>query len=334
MMDTNDTDIIQKIISEDNKLITYRKSLRKIAKSVTGAILLQQMMFRSEGHDKFYKFKSPCSHKLYKPGDSWIEELGFSEKEFDSALKKIGTKITKGISKADALSKTDKTGIVIYWTDANRVTWYQLNRDLLGKLLKGVYLVDDQREFTQKQTKGSLPLVSETTTETTTETTNSPNGENGTSNKQPIPQPTTTPEPTTNTSHTLTEKQTDELLIFGKHPDSNTPNPSFDTIQEIQNAGWQIRNHIVEQAIAYYIEAVRVHHPGFTAPNNKGVRGDWYKDVNGHLQDYRDLPELYRMAIEKHAENKWKFTRPGSLTNTLTDVALETGAGDGVVAWL
>jgi hypothetical protein len=103
-----------------------------------------------------------------------------------------------------------------------------------------------------------------------------PNGENGTSNTNK--QPTTTQQET-NTGHTLTEQQTDELLLFGKHPDSDTPNPGFDVIQEIQNAGWQIRNHIVEQAIVYYIEAVRVHHPGFTVPNNKGVRNGWYKDM-------------------------------------------------------
>jgi hypothetical protein len=157
----------------------------------------------------------------------------------------------------------------------------------------------------------------------------SPNGENGTSNKQPILQPTT------NTSHTLTEQQTDELLIFGKHPDSDIPNPSFDTIQEIQNAGWQIRNHIVEQAIAYYIEAARNQNSAFAVPNNKSVRSDWYKAVKGHLQDYRadQLKVMYPAAVDRLKERGMTFSRPGSLTKSLPDVAMDTQAGD-VVAWL
>lgn len=166
---SNETNSIISLITEDKELITYRKSLRKIAGSVTATILLQQMMFRAKGKDVFYKFKEPCAHSLYKQGDSWTEELGFSAKEFDNALKKIGTKITGGSSKFAVMKKTDATGIIIYWTDAERVTWYQLNRDLLGKLLKGIYPVSDQREFTINPTEGDLPLVPETTPENTTE---------------------------------------------------------------------------------------------------------------------------------------------------------------------
>lgn len=157
-----------KILEDDGDLIIYRKSLRKIAGSVTGTILLQQIIFRSKGRENFYKFKSPCSHELYKERDSWTEELGFSPKEFDNALKKIGTKITRGTSKFDALKKDDPASIVIYWTDANRVTWYQLNRNLLGKLLKGIYLEDNKEGLTLKIPKEDLPL-SETPPETTPE---------------------------------------------------------------------------------------------------------------------------------------------------------------------
>jgi hypothetical protein len=160
----------------------------------------------------------------------------------------------------------------------------------------------------------------------------SPNGENGsslpnrkltTTSQQPDKQPA------------LTEQQADELMIFGKHPDSDTINPSFDTIQEIQNSGWEIRNHIVEQAIVYYLEAVRERHPAFAIPNNKGVRNDWYKAVNGHLQDYRvdDLKTLYSATVERLADRNMTYSRPGSLTKSLPDVAMDTQTGD-VVAWL
>ena len=137
-----------------------------------------------------------------------------------------------------------------------------------------------------------------------------------------------------NPTQKLTDQQGDELLIFGKHPDSATANPSFDTIQEIQAAGWQIRNHIIEQAIAYYLKAVRQHHTAFAIPNNDTVRKDWYKAVNGHLQDHRvdDLETIYPAAIDRLKERGMTFSRPGSLTKSLPDVAMET-TGD-VVAWL
>lgn len=155
-------------------------------------------------------------------------------------------------------------------------------------------------------------------------------GDNGSTNTEKQP---TSPEPDTN--HILTEQQADELLIFGKHPDSDAANPSFDIIQEIRNAGWQIRNHIVEQAIAYYLEAVRQHHTAFAVPNDKSIRKDWYKAIDGHLQDYRidDLKIIYPAAIERLKEWGMIFSRPGSLTKSLPDVAMKTQTGD-VVAWL
>jgi len=159
------------ILAEDGEVILYRKSLRPITGSVTATILLQQIIWhdKRKQRESFYKFKAPCSHKLYKDGDSWTEELGFSNKEFDSALSKIGTKITQGMSKDDVLNSEELNPnfLVIFWTDASRVTWYTLNRDLLGKLLKGIYLVGDERAFTRNVTKGLLPIT-ETPTETPT----------------------------------------------------------------------------------------------------------------------------------------------------------------------
>jgi hypothetical protein len=223
------------ILAEDEKPILYRKSLRAIAGSVTATILLHQMIFRFKGRDQFYKFKEPCGHKLYKPGDSWTEELGFSVKEFDNALKKIGTKVTQGIKRPDVLAKTDATGIILYWIDRERVTHYELNRPLLKKLLAYTYL-NDQRadsnvtkgEIDKNLTEGYLDSFTETTTETTTDI-QSPNGE--------IPE---NADPKTNGSSKLTDSQKDQLLLFGKHPDTETYNEQFDTIQEIQKTGWEI----------------------------------------------------------------------------------------------
>lgn len=188
------------ILAEDKDLIVYRKSLKKITGSVTSAILLQQILYRALKNDgkPFYKFKEPCDHEHYREGDSWAEELEFTRYEFDGALEKIGTKITKD-TKEEVLTNGDSTkALVLFWTDMARLTWYQINFPLLNKLIEEAYLGSALRKgenqlYVKGKTSvtysgkpalyngenplyitGNFPLsikVSETTTETTTETT-------------------------------------------------------------------------------------------------------------------------------------------------------------------
>lgn len=153
-------------LAEDSELIPYRKSLRNITGSVTSAILLQQIIHRAKqkGWQPFFKFRTPCKHKLYKSGDSWTEELGFSPKEFDTALAKIGLKITTGTKREDI--PKNESAWVIYWTDSSRVTWYEVNRELLGNSLMGNYLITERG--ISKLPKGELPIT-ESPTESPTE---------------------------------------------------------------------------------------------------------------------------------------------------------------------
>lgn len=148
------------ILAEDNDLIPYRKSLRQLTGSVTSAILLQQIIHRAKCKhwEPFYKFKSSCGHKLYQDGDSWTEELGFSIKEFDTAIGKIGTKATRDRDKLALMNGDKVQNIVTYWTDSSRVTWYYINKGLLAKLLKGIYQLNAESAFS-KITKGHLPIT-------------------------------------------------------------------------------------------------------------------------------------------------------------------------------
>ncbi len=151
------------MLAEDSDLIPYRKSLRKLTGSVTSAILLQQVVhrFKVNGYQPFYKFKSECTHSMYTPGDSWLEELQYGPKEFVNALGKIATKATKKEMETNGKSSlmdgqtVDK--VVIFWTDQSRLTWYWVNMGLLAKLLKGIFL-SDERAFT-KLPKGNLPFT-------------------------------------------------------------------------------------------------------------------------------------------------------------------------------
>lgn len=161
--------------------IPYKRHYTKIVGgNPAAAILLQQINYwwYIQSRKPFYKFKEPCSHSWYKDGDSWTEELAFSRSVFDTALKAIGAKVTKGQSKSELLNHN----LVIYWTDANRVTWYQLNEklfaaythlaynnpELLGKVGKSLYLDKDGNLLYTSKEGLTLYLYSEITTEITT----------------------------------------------------------------------------------------------------------------------------------------------------------------------
>lgn len=134
------------ILREDFETIPYRKSLNKITGSVTATILLQQMIYwgvdKNGNAVEFYKFKEPCQHKLYKKGDSWCEELGFTAEMFETIIKKIGFK--KGTPPQGQVPKDEQSALVTYYTDSSRLTRYTVNVGLLDEQLKSVYLYNTE----------------------------------------------------------------------------------------------------------------------------------------------------------------------------------------------
>lgn len=150
-----------RMIADDTRAVAYRPIFARLTGSATAAVLLQQIVhwWEKNGKRPFYKFKTPCKNKLYKPGDSWSEELAFTRSEFDTAIKKIATKIKQGMNRQVALSYQlpdpkdfegyDKaygealmvavSHCIVYWTDGNRVTWYQVNETLLIDFISAIY---------------------------------------------------------------------------------------------------------------------------------------------------------------------------------------------------
>jgi len=152
------------VLKKDGDLKPYRPELRSICGSVTATILLQQIIYwtdRSKG--KFYKFKEPNNHELYKEGDSWLEELAFGEKEFTAAIRNIGFKRGKGVK--GQVPQSEEEALVVYYTDKDRLTWYILNEDLLEKHLEKVYQVTPKRAVTKETPKRAVTIHTETTTE-------------------------------------------------------------------------------------------------------------------------------------------------------------------------
>jgi hypothetical protein len=180
-LDMGGGEMIRQIIAHDQNLITYRPALRAIGGSVAGTVLLQQIMYWDDkANGKFYKFSERCEHDAYKEGDSWEEELGMSAKELRTALNHFAFKCGKKNKDkfGEEYNAKREASVVQYYTDSGRVTWYMLNRDVLSKLLSGIYKETDQAEVT---------LYTETNTETTAESAGE--SETNNSNTKPSPPP-------------------------------------------------------------------------------------------------------------------------------------------------
>jgi|TARA_Y100000310_G_scaffold308882_1_gene352455 hypothetical protein len=161
--------MIRQIIAQDKNLVTYRPSLRSIGGSIAGTVLLQQIIYWDDKKGgKFYKFseppKKPSETPMYSDGDSWKEELGMSAKELRTALNQFAFKCgSKNKTKhGDEYDQKRKEAVVQYYTDSQRVTWYMLNRDVLSKLLLGIYKESDEGAVTNTET------TAETNTKNTT----------------------------------------------------------------------------------------------------------------------------------------------------------------------
>lgn len=155
-MDENSI-VILGILGNDKNIIPYRKELNKITGGVIPTILLQQFLYWWNNMEQkaFYKFITPCEHKEYKAGDSWCEELGITKYQFKSAYKTL-----------------EELKIVSKKINAQRVTFYSVNTDILAKLIKSTYLSgENQLSMLKKPTylsgENQLTSITENTTETT-----------------------------------------------------------------------------------------------------------------------------------------------------------------------
>lgn len=161
MMTKKSTGIRNRTLALTAKTIPYVKELRPHTDSVTAAILMQQLEYRFHQYpDGFYKFTSACEHPDYREGDSWTEELGFSQAEFVGAFDKIGVRYSSKTAfnacpEAERFfTKGDNPRVKFYASyhdRAQNTTWYFRNHDAVDCLLNGLFgtpSVNQQSPFT------------------------------------------------------------------------------------------------------------------------------------------------------------------------------------------
>lgn len=105
------------------------------------ALLLERMEYWFKRYSAgFYKFVEPCLHPLYREGDSWSEEIGFSRKIFVKAFDVIGVRYK---SKTDFLRANDKFQGKFYASYHDRrtnQTYYVRNHTFVADLLKKIFI--------------------------------------------------------------------------------------------------------------------------------------------------------------------------------------------------
>jgi len=141
--DTSEFSKLAAAIAQDGSGVRYRKELNTVTGSVLATIFFQRVLhwtyYWSGTGESFYKFNAPCKHELYKEGDSWQEELGFTKDELITARRKVATKIKRGVSKEKVLQGNTARELVLYWTDSGGVTHYMLNVRLYNKMMDELY---------------------------------------------------------------------------------------------------------------------------------------------------------------------------------------------------
>ncbi|MBA3285768.1 MAG: hypothetical protein H0U27_12015, partial [Nitrosopumilus sp.] len=116
--------------------IKFDPRINKITGCQRATLILSTLEYWFEKKpDGFYKFIEPCSHRLYREGDSWTEQLGCDRKSFSSSFDKIATryKSCRAYEKAD--DKFQGKMYASYYDRNTNQTYFIRNCELANKVL-------------------------------------------------------------------------------------------------------------------------------------------------------------------------------------------------------
>ncbi|MEM6812634.1 MAG: hypothetical protein AAF549_09240 [Pseudomonadota bacterium] len=107
--------------------------------SIKAALLFDRLEYWfSKVPNQFYKFIEPCDHPLYRSGDSWCEETGFSKKVFRTAFDKIGMRY-KSKTEFEAQSDPFQGKLYAYYQDRQtKRTIFVRNNRFVSSFLKSL----------------------------------------------------------------------------------------------------------------------------------------------------------------------------------------------------
>ena len=134
--------------------IKYYPEFKRVFGSEKAALIFERLEYWSQKYESgFWKFFEPCPHPLYRQGDSWEEEVGFSRKVFKRFFSLIGTHYA---SKSEFLKQGDpfqgKLYASYYDRKTNR-TYFLRNHDAVNTFFKNLWNAT-KKVFSQKERGG------------------------------------------------------------------------------------------------------------------------------------------------------------------------------------
>lgn len=127
---------------ENPYYIKFYPKLKLSIGSEKAALILGRLEYWFQNNkyvNGFYKFIEPCNHPLYREGDSWAEEIGFSRKIFSKSFDLIGVRYK---SKSAFLKSSDRFQGKPYASYHNRKTnqtYFVRNNECASELIKNLF---------------------------------------------------------------------------------------------------------------------------------------------------------------------------------------------------
>ena len=146
--------------------ISYDLEVAKSLNNKTAAALLSRLSYWFSKYEQgFYKFMEPCSHKLYRPGDSWTEEMGAARRTLNRAFDLIGVRYK---SKRLFLKEKDPFQgkmFASYVDNDTNQTFYLKNPTLLGGAHKGLSAKNPKEPTNKKRVSQNVRCATDKMTD-------------------------------------------------------------------------------------------------------------------------------------------------------------------------
>ena len=133
-----------RLLGITRNIIPYVRELRAVAGSTSATVVMQQLDYWFIRYpDGFYKFLDATpTAKLYHPGQSWCEELGFTKDEFRTAFDRIGYRWSSKSQFEAAKDKFQGKLYASYVDRRNNLTWYFRNHEQVDQILDNLLETD------------------------------------------------------------------------------------------------------------------------------------------------------------------------------------------------
>ena len=142
---------------KQNYFIKFDRRINQIIGCQRATLILSTLEYWfKKKPDGFYKFIEACSHRLYKEGDSWTEQLDCDPKSFSTSFKKIGTKYKSRSAFEAAEDKFQGKMYASFYDRYTNQTFFVRNNELVNEMLASIL---SRKKVVVKEGEGALSKI-------------------------------------------------------------------------------------------------------------------------------------------------------------------------------